>query len=351
MDRKYLVAGFFFGVLLLLLYVFLQILQPFYFVLFWAATLAIVFYPVQRLLERWTNGRKNLAAAVVTFLVVLVLVIPLTVVATTLGAEIARAYERFRGVLSQENMESRLADFLKMFPEEWHGFAKEKLGIETLSRTDKVEEMLAKAAKAVVTLIPTGAMGFIKGIAYLAMLVLTVFFFVRDGPGMVMRIKAVIPLKEDQKDRVLSRFYETLNSVIMGVLITAAIQGGLISLLLYALNIPFPILAGLITFIGATLPIGGASLVWLPGSIILFLVGETWRAVVLLAVGALVISSIDNIVKPMIIGGKAKLPTLFLFLTILGGIRLFGFTGILLGPVILAILLSLIDIYRREYQS
>lgn len=351
MDRKYLVAGFFFGVLLFLLYIFLQILRPFYFVIFWAATLAIVFYPLQDRFERWFRGRKTAAAGVVTFLILLALLIPLTLVATTLGAELVRAFEGAKGYLSAENINRRVADFLSLFPHSWFEIAKDKLGWETLSEPETVEAILERVASGFISLIPLGAKGFLVGLIYLAILVITLFFFLRDGPAMVFNLKAVIPMSQDQKDRIFRTFYEILHSVIAGVLITAAVQAGLMALLLVVLGIPFPILGGVVTFIGGTLPIGGASLVWVPGSIILFLTGHVWKGAVLLGVGALVVSSIDNIVKPMIIGSRARIPTLLLFFSILGGLKLFGFTGILLGPVILAVFLSLLDIYKREYQG
>ncbi|MBI2060515.1 MAG: AI-2E family transporter [Nitrospirae bacterium] len=351
MDRRYLVAGFFFGVLLFLLYIFLQILRPFYFVIFWAATLAIVFYPVQERFERWFQGRKAPAAGVVTFLILLALLIPLTLVATTLGAELVDAFGQVKGYLSKENINRAMNSVLSMFPHAWFEFAEEKLGIHALSDPETMEGIFERIASGVVSLIPIGAKGFLVGILYLAILVFTLFFFLRDGPGLVRNLKSFLPMSQDQKDRIFKTFYEILHSVIAGVLITAAVQAGMVALLLIALGLPYPILGAVITFIGGTLPIGGASLVWLPGSIILFLTGHVWKGAILLAVGALVVSSIDNIVKPMIIGGRARIPTLLLFFSILGGLKLFGFTGILLGPSILAVFLSLLDIYRREYQA
>lgn len=351
LDRKYVVAGFFFGVLLLLLYLFLKILQPFFFVIFWATTLVVVFYPVQVRFERWFRGRKSPAAAVVTLFILVVLVIPLTLVATTLGKEIVEAFDRITGYFSEQNMDARLRQLLSFFPQKWFEFAEERLGLKTLATPEALRGLLERIARGAVEFIPVGAKGFVIGILYIFLLIFTLFFFLRDGPGMVRNLKTFIPMKPDQKDRIANRFYDILQSVIAGVLITATVQAALISTLFYIMDIPFPIMAGVVTFLGAVLPIGGASLAWIPGSIGMFLTGQTVKGVVLLAVGALVISSIDNILKPLIIGGRANLPTIFLFFSILGGIRLFGFTGILLGPVILAVFLSLLEIYRTEYQE
>ncbi|MBI2890473.1 MAG: AI-2E family transporter [Nitrospirae bacterium] len=349
MDRKYLFVGFFFTALILLLWAFYLIIEPFLLPIFWAATLAVVFFPVQERLTRQLGGRKGLAAALVTVIILLVLLVPLTMIATTLGGEIVEAYTQFENYIKHEDMTARVRQFLGLFPSTWMDFAENRLNIETLSSPERVQALLDRTARLVIRLIPTGAKGFLKGIAYLAILIFTLFFFLRDGPGLAQNIKSLIPMNPEQKDRIFHRFYEILNSVITGVLTTATVQATLIVLLFLALGLPFPILAGVVTFLGGVLPIGGASLAWLPGSIILFAAGDTLRGGILLGVGALLISTVDNILKPMIIGGKAKLPTVFLFFSILGGIKLFGFTGIILGPVVLAIILSFLDIYRREY--
>ncbi len=121
-------------------------------------------------------------------------------------------------------------------------------------------------------------------------------------------------------------------------------------LLFYALGLPYPVIIGAITFVLCILPVAGAVFVWLPAGIILLSKGMVFKGILMLVIGGAGISSVDNFLKPMIIGGKAKLPTLLLFLTILGGIKLFGFAGIILGPVMLALFLIFLDFYKQEFR-
>ena len=166
---------------------------------------------------------------------------------------------------------------------------------------------------------------------------------------MLERIKSLIPMKDEQKDEIFKKFYDTLNAVIVGVMVTAAIQGILQGLFFWILGVSYSVLGGVLTFIFALIPIAGAVIVWLPVGLYLVFTGSIYTGIAVLIFGGLVVSSVDNFLKPMIIGGKVKLSTLFLVLTIFGSLSVFGFTGIIIGPILLAIFMSFIEIYKSEY--
>src|SRR5919108_6414800 len=147
-------------------------------------------------------------------------------------------------------------------------------------------------------------------------------------------VKFLIPMTDEQKNRIFKRFYDTLTATVLGVIATAGVQGILLGLIFWILGISFPVLAGVLSFILSLLPVGGSIFVWLPVGVYLFLIGSTFKGIELLILGA-ILSSVDHFLKPAIIGGRAKLPTLFLFLSIFGGVKAFGFSGIILGPVLL----------------
>ena len=112
---------------------------------------------------------------------------------------------------------------------------------------------------------------------------------------------------------------------------------------------PFAILLGVATAFTALLPIGGSTLVWLPTAVYLYFQGPLWSALALFLWGALIVGTIDNVLKPLLIGSRLRIPILFLFFSILGGLRLFGVIGLILGPVLFALLLALLDLYMKEY--
>jgi predicted PurR-regulated permease PerM len=174
------------------------------------------------------------------------------------------------------------------------------------------------------------------------------FFFFRDGGRMVNGLRELIPMKSEHKDAVLLRFYDTLSAVVQGSLVTAAVQGILAGVGFWVLGVPFAILLGVASAFVSLLPFGGP-LVWLAVVVYLVAVGEMLRALILFGWGALVISSADNVIRPLIIGGRTQIPTVFLFFGILGGLQAYGFLGVFLGPVIIATLVAFVRIYREQY--
>jgi predicted PurR-regulated permease PerM len=135
------------------------------------------------------------------------------------------------------------------------------------------------------------------------------------------------------------------------LVVTALIQGLLAGAAYWILGVPFPLVLAALTALFSFIPFGGTALVWVPVAIYLLWLAPIWKGIVMLAWGAGVVSTIDQFLKPLLIGHGAQLPTLFLFFSILGGLAAYGFIGLLLGPILLAILITAIQIYREEYQN
>ena len=176
------------------------------------------------------------------------------------------------------------------------------------------------------------------------------FFFFRDGGRMVRALRDLIPMEGATKDAILDRFAETLSAVVLGSVLTAAAQGLLGGLAYWALGVPFSaLLAGATAFL-SLLPYGGP-LVWVGVAIWLAATGDVVRAAIMAGWGALAISSADNIIRPLVIGGRTQIPTVFLFFGILGGLQAYGFLGMFLGPAVIAILVAFARIFREQYAS
>nr|NIT13069.1 AI-2E family transporter [Candidatus Dadabacteria bacterium] len=182
-------------------------------------------------------------------------------------------------------------------------------------------------------------------------MIISLFFFFRDGRHMFDKLKFLIPMTDEQKDRTFKVFHNTIDGVVVGSLATAAVQGLLVLVIFLILGISYPVLAGSISFVLSILPLVGAIFVWLPVSIFLMATGVFVKGIILFVFGLVVISTSDNIIRPMIIGGKVKLPTFFLLISIMGGLDYFGFSGVVLGPVLLAMFMSFIEIYKQEYRD
>jgi predicted PurR-regulated permease PerM len=158
-------------------------------------------------------------------------------------------------------------------------------------------------------------------------------------------------MERQHKDVIFRRLYDTLSAVVQGMMATALVQGVLCGVAFWALDVPFSLLLGFAAALASFVPFFGAGLVWLPCVAYLMVMGLWVRSVVLLAWGSLAVSTVDNLLRPMIIGDRTKIPTIFLFFGILGGVQAYGVIGVFLGPALIGMLIAVLRIYRDEYAA
>jgi predicted PurR-regulated permease PerM len=174
----------------------------------------------------------------------------------------------------------------------------------------------------------------------------TVFFLLKDGPDFFSKIRDYMPFSDQQKDKLAVQVKDMIVSTIYGGVIVAIIQGILGGLAFAILDIGSPVVWGSVMAIMSFVPMLGTSIVWGPTAMLLFLQGLYMKGTVLILIGIFVISMVDNILKPLIIGGRTKLPTVIIFFSVLGGIKFFGLLGLVLGPLVFALLVSVLEIFR-----
>jgi predicted PurR-regulated permease PerM len=174
------------------------------------------------------------------------------------------------------------------------------------------------------------------------------FFLFMEGKEITEKIRNHIPLRAKQKKELSNKFNSVIYASIYGMIVTAFVQGAVASLGFWIFGVESPILWGLVTIIVAILPFVGAALVWLPSAVYKLFIGETFNGLGILFYGILIISTIDNLIRPSIIGSRAKIHPALVLLGVLGGIELFGFLGIIIGPLILSISTMFMDLYFLE---
>jgi len=177
------------------------------------------------------------------------------------------------------------------------------------------------------------------------------FFFFRDGRTMVRRAYILLPLKVEQSKEILTRIKDTFEAIVYGTLFIACLQGGLTALAFWILGLNSPVLWAGITGLCALVPVVGTGFILAPAIAMLAFSGHWVKAVILLGWGLLIVHPVDNLIRPYLIGGRAKLSTLFVFFALLGGLRSFGPKGVILGPLILAVASVLFDFVRDEVRS
>lgn len=352
MSREQLFAAFFFAAFLFLIYEFYLFLEPFLGPLVWAAILALTFSPLTDRLVRALKGRRGLAAFVLLLAVTLVAVLPSIFLSSVLVSEATGAYAWLKDAVQR----GELAQMVAGLRSSWLGRIWEHVTPLFDQLSIDFSDLLLRATSWVSDQIVGQVAGLAKNvllsIVNLLLMLVAMFFFFRDGQGMADRLRELLPMEPEHKDLIFDRFYTTVSAVVQSMVVTAAAQGVLAGIGYWLIGgMPFSLFLGFISGLASFLPLAGPAIVWSGVAVYLALTGFTGRALGLALWGTFAVSGIDNWIKPMFIGGRARLPTFLLLMSILGGLKVYGFLGVFLGPVVLAILIAFADIYRELYAT
>lgn len=352
MNRQQLFSIVFFALLVLLLYQIGLMLRPFVFPALWAGLLAHGLFPVHVRLTKLLGGKETLSAAVLTVGALAVVVVPLVVMGVMLVREAGAAEQAIRAWIADGGLQ-RLPDQLATVPliGGWLRTTAASTDLQTLS----AEQSVVAGAK-VLSQFFIGQMGDLLVNALLLVtdffiMLLVLFFLFRDGRQWLAVIYELIPMDASHKEKIVIRLDRTIRAVVKGVLVTAIVQGLLAGAAYLALSVPFPVVLTAVTIILAPIPFGGTALVWGPVALYLFWAGPIGKSLVMLAWGIGVVSMVDQILRPWLIGQEVQIPVLLLVLSVLGGLALYGILGLFVGPVLVGLLLTAVQIYREEYHT
>lgn len=352
MTRDRLFAAFFFAVFLFLIYQLYLCFAPFAAPLVLAGVVVLTFYPLTERVVKILWGSRTLGALAMLLGVTALVLVPTVFLLSLLVSE---ATETYQGVqqLAEETGRSPLAASGSWLAATWQGLAERFPILSSVSSVD-LSGVGLQASKRISQWVAAEAAGLAENLVVsalnVAVMMIALFFLFRDGDRIARLLRELIPMESAQKDRILKRVYDTVSAVVQSSMLIAAIQGTVAGLgYLVIGRLGTSALLGFLTAVASLIPVVGASLIWLPTSVYVMLTGEVWRGVALLLWGAIAVGMVDNFVRPLVIGGRVELPTLLLLLALLGGLRLYGFLGIFVAPVIVAVVLALVEIYRDTY--
>jgi predicted PurR-regulated permease PerM len=322
------------GGLALLVYLVYLVISPFLVPLAWAGVLAIVFYPVHaRLAARWGPGR---AAGLSTLAITLILIVPMVLIAAAFVREGIDAATRLQQGFSGPNlaMVERAWQMLQdLLPESF------QINLTSLA-TDAAQQAAAFLVAQSGFLVRNVA-GFALD---LALALFATFFMLRDSDAIMRVIRRLMPMDQPASEATLARTRELISVGVVSAGIVATVQGFLGGVVFGILGIPSAVFWGVVMGICCLLPFG-AWVVWMPFAIALALDGSIGRAVLLVGLGFGIVSAADNVLRPMLLSGQAGMNGLVIFLSLLGGIAVFGMLGIVLGPVLVVTALGLLSGY------
>ena len=318
------------------------------------ATAASIAVLLSSLLERLAvelKGKRSLAAGLLTALLAVIILVPVAIYGTILVKQAIDVYDEIRPLLEP----GALSDlWTRQLPERfpWLMRVQEYFGATSLDGLlARVTPVMSNLAGGVNRVIQSTASGLASTILYLALFLLAMFFLLRDGKRFAAEIIGLLPFSEPEREDMFHTVGRTVKGVLYSLVLVPVAQGLLAVLGFWLFGLPSPFFWGTVLIFGATIPGVGAPVVWLPAALYLLFAVSTWKGIGLILYGTLVISLVDNIIKPLVLQGMAQIHPFLAFLSLLGGLLTFGPAGVLLGPVIFSLLQTMVKIRQSQRAS
>lgn len=325
------------------------IVLPFFSAILWGIVATIVFWPLHRRLVARLGGRKNIAATVSLTLIVAVVIIPALGVGSLLIEQAINVYQSMQS--RQIDVGKVLANVQAALPDSLMNML-DRFGFGDVR---SIENKLVNVANDGARLAAQQAVQFGQGafnfaVSLSVMLYLT-YFLLRDGATITRRIGERIPLADAQRRDLFEKFATVVRATVKGSVVVAMVQGLVGGITFAIIGIPAALLWGVIMGVFALVPAVGTGLIWVPFTIYLLATGAIWQGVVLGVTGFLIIGSIDNVLRPLLVGADTRMPDYVVLISTLGGISVFGFGGIVVGPMIAALFIAAWDSFLEQRKN
>jgi predicted PurR-regulated permease PerM len=331
------------GVLLLaaLAYLVWRIVTPLWQPLLWATLLGSLLAPANSRLATRLGGRARLASAITTILAVVLFLLPVAVIAGAVAAQAAQLLHE----LNDRAPQAADAAALDLSRVPWLADPLDWLGKHAGISITQVQDWLVAAGKHVLQFLASSGGTFVLGalgtlVSFLLML-FVLFFVLRDGPALAQRVVRMLPIEERMRGRLWQHLKEVTRAVFMGIGVTALVQGALVGVGFWIAGLPSALVFGVLAALFALVPLVGTVIVWGPGALYLASQGDYGHAIFLTLWGTIAVGMVDNFLRPLLISGRAEVPTLAVFIGVMGGLQAFGFIGLFVGPIVLGLLVAL----------
>jgi predicted PurR-regulated permease PerM len=330
-------------------YLFYRILNPFLEPVLWAIFLALVLFPSYKKFQHLLRKKGVVPAILMTLLVMIVIALPFSLLLLSLANEAVGVYHSVENLINTGQLQAYL-ERMKEVPILGTILPKidQALG---LSQMDPLA-LILKNLRQISTVLLNQSSVILKSLSsflfsfFLALL--SLYYLFKDGEHFYGKLKNLLPIPARERDLLLNRFQEMVSATIYGGLLIALVQGLLGGLSFWVVGLSSPVLWGTAMALFSFIPLGGTALIWVPAAVFLLATGEITEGIILLAIGVFVISSVDNFLRPLLVGAKTNIHPLLLFFAVIGGIQAFGMIGIIAGPLIVTLCLTLVEIYAGD---
>jgi predicted PurR-regulated permease PerM len=330
----------------LVTFAFFAMIRGFFMAIVMAAIFSGLLYPIYRRFVRWFSGRQTVASLITVLLFILIVLIPLGGFIAILVEQALNASKTI-GPMAQESFiqKDTYIDWLESIPVIHEIFPDRK---ELVSRIQTAIEGIGSFVANGLSSITTGTLQFF----FLSFIFLfTMFYFLINGKSYLETALYYLPLRDEEEKLLLEKFTKVTAATLKGTFIIGSIQGGLAAVAMYIAGIPNTLFWGVLMAVLSIIPALGPALVWGPASIYLLLQGDTAAGIGLALFGGIVVGNIDNLIRPRLVGKQAQLPDLMIFFGTLGGLAVFGMAGIIIGPILAALFMTMWEIYGETFKD
>ena len=336
-------------VLLVVLYYFFRILEPFLAALVWAAILATVFHSLYEWLSRRLR-RPQLASVAACLLITVLIVLPVIILLVLLAGESVQAYHGLETRIHAQQM-GQMETLRQTATYQWLLGKMQEVGVPEPNFRQLGVEAIRRVSQFLVGHSTAVFSGFGQFVMSFFVMLLSLYYLFLRGPAILQELSRLSPLRREHEEVIFAQFKQMTVATFGGSLLTAVLQGAVGSLVFVLFGLPSPLLWGAVMALLSLVPVVGTALVWGPVVAYYLLAGSLAKGLGLLVVCVGVVGSIDNLVKPLLLRRGCEIHTLWLFFGVLGGIGVFGFLGMIVGPLLITILFTLIEIYKVEFRD
>ncbi|MFW5888555.1 MAG: AI-2E family transporter [Patescibacteria group bacterium] len=341
-QKGFISKVFLVALLIGVLYVSFLLFEPFLVEILTAAMLASIFYRPYKWMARKIGDRRKIASLAMCILVSLLVIVPAINILIIAGQKSISAYNDFSQYLNQEGLEfiseSYVVDKLEF------------LNIQDLGVKGFLTDVAKKASNWMVDGATSAAKGTTNFFISLVVIIFTMFFFFVDGERMLKRLMRWVPMPDSYVLEIFNKFRDVSYSSVVATFVTAVAQGLIGALGFIIVGVP-AFFAGILIGFLSLLPYVGSGFVWGPVAVYLLITGRIWEGIFLLVWGTAIVSVVDNLIRAYTISGKSQVHPIFIIFSILGGISLFGFWGVIIGPLVISLAVTVLHLYEKEYKE
>lgn len=349
MTREHILSVLFFLFTAACFYLFYQMSAAFFIPICWAAVFVITFYPMyQKILKKFK--RKGLTSALMCLLIIILIVGPFAYIFAVLVNEAAIAVAKVNALHASGELDELLSidvpwiRKLKQTLSQYIDVSRFDLKNMVKDLADNVSSFLFSQTG---WLISNGT----RLVFYFGLMTFTMYYFFKDGEELIKQIKILIPLPSSQVQRIYRHLRDIIYATMYGGVVVALLQGLLGGIMFAIFGISSPVFWGAVMALLSIIPFIGAFIIYIPAGMILIFTGSYVKGILVIAIGTLVVSQVDNVLRPLIVSGKTEMHPLLLFFSMLGGFAMFGLLGIVLGPLIAAVFVTLLKILELRLQE